>query len=71
MSEMEGGNEIVKRQRNPPLEFLMSVMVFKEGEKKKEKKMGNQNNNNSKIFPKGPRRAERERKAKNIRKRKK
>ena len=64
MSEMEGGNEIVKRQRNPPLEFLMSVMVFKEGEKKKEKKMGNQNNNNSKIFPtkskKGPRRAERE-----------
>ncbi len=28
-------NEIVKRQSNPPLEFLMSVMVFKEGEKRK------------------------------------
>jgi hypothetical protein len=37
---MEGGNEIVKRQRNPPLEFLMSVMVFKEGEKKERKENG-------------------------------
>jgi hypothetical protein len=40
VSEMEGGNEIVKRQRNPPLEFLMSVMVFKEGEKKERKENG-------------------------------